>query len=226
MSHQASSKFTIKTQQIVNKHIRLNRDGSIAGTADLDFGVTRAYAKANTNVAVTGLNAPGSVSMIAAPGSVIVDGEEVYSAPDGMISNVKGGGAYLRGIAMSNAGPGDIVEILNFAEVADYITTFGLSSALQGLIVLPSEGRAPLFVSPDGLLTGGTNFDNRQSFDSVDSVLIDYSHTGRQPILTVFTTDVHGNEHETFPVLSYNEYARTVLVSFGSTVESGSIVIN
>ena len=96
----------------------------------------------------------------------------------------------------------------------------------KGIENLPVNGDAPVWVDQNGQLTAGTEHDNRVDFTSVDSVLIDYSADGREPNLTVFTLDSHGNPHETFPSITHNENTRTVLVSFGSTVESGYIVVN
>jgi len=96
----------------------------------------------------------------------------------------------------------------------------------KGLQSLPVGGDAPVWIDPNGDLKAGTNHDNRIDFNGVDSVTIDYSAEGREPNLTVFTVDVHGNPHETFPSITHDENTRTVLVSFGSTVESGYIVVN
>ncbi len=96
----------------------------------------------------------------------------------------------------------------------------------RGIIDLPVGGDAPVWIDPNGDLKAGTEHDNRVEFTSVDSILIDYTAEGREPNLTVFTVDVHGHHHETFPSITHNENTKTVLVSFGSTVESGYVVVN
>ncbi|MGI9460080.1 MAG: hypothetical protein ACR2NF_08795 [Pirellulales bacterium] len=96
----------------------------------------------------------------------------------------------------------------------------------RGIIDLPVGGDAPVWIDPNGDLKAGTLHDNRIAFTSVDSVLVDFNAEGRQPNLSVFTVDSLGVSHETFPSITYNENTKTVLVSFGSTVESGYIVVN
>lgn len=96
----------------------------------------------------------------------------------------------------------------------------------RGIRELPPTGDAPVWVDSEGNLTAGSDHDNRVIFSNVDSVTIDYSSDGREPNLSVFTTDVYGVPHETFPSITHNIASKTVLVSFGSTVESGFIVVN
>jgi len=112
------------------------------------------------------------------------------------------------------------------AEAAEYITENGNVATVQGVIDRPANGFAPVWVTPDGELRAGTEHNNREVFTNVDSVVIDYSDLGRQPNLTVFTVDVYGNIHETFPSIIHDEASKSVLVSFGSAQESGYIVVN
>jgi hypothetical protein len=106
-----------------------------------------------------------------------------------------------------------------------YLPSVTGGEKVSGIRALPA-GNAPLWINSEGELSAGTNFSNTVYFDSVDSVAVQYESTGRRPNLTVFTTDVHGNNHESFPNISYNTGTRTVLVSFGSSVESGYIIVN
>jgi len=96
---------------------------------------------------------------------------------------------------------------------------------VSGIRALPA-GNAPIWINGEGELTAGTNFSNTVNFNDVDAVTIQYESTGRRPNLSVFTVDVHGNAHEAFPIINYNTDTRTVLVSFGSTNESGYIIVN
>ena len=96
---------------------------------------------------------------------------------------------------------------------------------VSGIRTLPA-GNAPLWIDGEGQLTAGTNFSNTVSFTSADAVQVQYESTGRRPNLTVFTVDVHGVSHEAFPTINYNTDTRTVLVSFGSVIESGYIIVN
>ena len=119
MSHQSISKFTVRAAENIDKHLRVNRDGTVAGIA-LDFGVARAYADAGTDVALIGINAPGSINMIVAPDSGnISDGQNVYSAADGKISSHQAAGAFLRGVSMQDGVPGDTIQVLSFAYPID-----------------------------------------------------------------------------------------------------------
>lgn len=97
---------------------------------------------------------------------------------------------------------------------------------VKGFDGLPQGGDAPVWIDANGELSAGTDHDNRIVFNDVDSVTIDYSSDGREPNLSIFTTDVYGVPHETFPSITHNISSKTVLVSFGSTVESGYIVVN
>ena len=106
-----------------------------------------------------------------------------------------------------------------------YLPSVTGGERVSGIRELPA-GNAPLWIDEEGVLTAGTNFSNVVYFDSKDAVTIQYESTGRRPNLTVFTTDTHGNAHEAFPVMNYNTDTRTVLVSFGSSTESGYIIVN
>ena len=96
---------------------------------------------------------------------------------------------------------------------------------VSGIRSLPT-GNAPVWINSEGELTAGTNFSNVVYFDASDSVTVQYESTGRRPNLNVFTYDAHDNPHESFPNIHYNTNTRTVLVSFGSSSESGYIIVN
>ncbi len=106
-----------------------------------------------------------------------------------------------------------------------YLPSVTGGEKVSGIRALPA-GNAPVWVNSEGELTAGTNFSNVVYFSDSDSVTIQYESTGRRPNLTVFTVDAHGNSHESFPNMAYNTETRTVLVSFGSTTESGYIIVN
>lgn len=106
-----------------------------------------------------------------------------------------------------------------------YIPRVTGGEKVSGIRALPA-GNAPVWVNEEGELTAGTNFSNTVYFDNSDSVTVQYESTGRRPNLNVFTYDAHGNSHESFPNINYNTNTRTVLVSFGSTTESGYIIVN
>jgi hypothetical protein len=106
-----------------------------------------------------------------------------------------------------------------------YLPKVSGGERISGIRSLPA-GDAPLWINSEGELTAGTNFSNTVSFSNVDSVTVQYESSGRRPNLTVFSVDVHGDAHEAFPVINYNTNTRTVLVSFGSALESGYIIVN
>lgn len=106
-----------------------------------------------------------------------------------------------------------------------YLPSMTGGERVSGIRSLPA-GNAPLWINEEGEISAGTNFSNTVEFTSSDSVTIQYESTGRRPNLTVFTIDVHGNAHEAFPSMNYNTNTRTVLVSFGSSQESGYIIVN
>ena len=107
-----------------------------------------------------------------------------------------------------------------------YLPSITGGKRVKGFEGLPQGGDAPVWIDASGELSAGTEHDNRIVFNNVDSVAIDYSAEGREPNISVFTVDVYGNTHETFPSVTHNENTKTVLVSFGSAVESGYIVVN
>ncbi len=106
-----------------------------------------------------------------------------------------------------------------------YLPSVTGGERVSGIRALPA-GNAPLWINNEGELSAGTNFSNTVYFDNKDSITVQYESTGRRPNLSVFTTDVHGVSHEAFPVINYNTDTRTVLVSFGSTTESGYVIVN
>ncbi len=96
---------------------------------------------------------------------------------------------------------------------------------VSGIRSLP-DGDAPLWIGSDGEITAGTQFSNNVTFSNADSVSVEYESTGRRPNLSVFTVDVLGVAHQSFPAITYNTETRTVLISFGSSLESGYIIVN
>ncbi len=106
-----------------------------------------------------------------------------------------------------------------------YLPSVTGGERVSGIRALPA-GNAPLWINEEGEISAGTNFSNTIQFSDSDSVTVQYESTGRRPNLTVFINDAQGNAHEAFPVMNYNTNTRTVLVSFGSSVESGYIIVN
>ena len=96
---------------------------------------------------------------------------------------------------------------------------------VSGIRSLP-DGDAPLWIDSDGEITAGTQFSNNVTFSNVDSVTVEYESTGRRPNLSVFTVDALGVAHQSFPAITYNTSTRAVLISFGSSFESGYIIVN
>ena len=121
--HNATRTLSVVASEPVDKYLRINQDGTIAGATDLDVGVTRVRAESDQPVGIHAVNLQGTVNIITQ--SSTVAGDLLYTASGGQVSPVKTLNSMLRGIAMEDGDAGTVIEVLNLVfpvdqDLADY----------------------------------------------------------------------------------------------------------
>ena len=93
-----------------DKSLRVNPDGSLAGIADRDVGITTAHGKAGEEVTVSFANKQG-LQKATCDGAIPINAP-VYTAADGKISASADAGSILRGIAVDEGVDNEVIGIM------------------------------------------------------------------------------------------------------------------
>ena len=109
---------TIVAAEDVNKNIRLDIIGGIAGASDQDIGITTSFAATGEHASVSSINKQGSQKATLS-GSVSA-GDRVFTAAAGKVSTTAASGSFMRGIALEDGVDGQVIEIIPIlAEIAE-----------------------------------------------------------------------------------------------------------
>ena len=101
---------TVVLAEETNKSLRVNPDGSIAGIADRDVGITTSYGEAGEEVTVSFANKQG-LQKATCNGAIPINAP-VYTAAGGRVSATAAAGSILRGIAVDAGVNNEVIGIM------------------------------------------------------------------------------------------------------------------